>query len=241
MKEKLHYTEVGEGFPLVMLHGNGQDHSYFKRQIEPFSAAFRLILPDTRGHGASPRGEAPFTIVQFAEDLKALLDELQIEKCHLLGFSDGGNVALQFALKYPEYIERLVLNGANLNPSGVKREVQMPFEARWCELKNVSPRQGELFREWELLDLMVTQPALAPQDIAGLSLPTLIVAGEDDMIDEAHTRRMAEAIPGSRLVILPGDHFVARRNWQAFNPVVLEFLRGKRCFDPLILGLSQSH
>lgn len=222
----LHYIEMGAGFPLVMLHGNGQDHTYFKRQIEPFSEVFRLILPDTRGHGGSPRGEAPFRIVQFAEDLKTFLDELHIEKCHLLGFSDGGNVALQFSLKYPQYIDRLVLNGANLDPAGVKREVQAPFEARWRELKSVSPLQGEMLHEWEMLDLMVTQPSLAPQNIAGLSLPTLVVAGEDDMIREEHTRLIADSIPNSLLKILPGDHFVARRNWQVFNPVVMEFLRG---------------
>ena len=115
----LHYEQTGEGFPLVLLHGNGEDHTYFQHQMEPFAAHYRVIALDTRGHGGSPRGEAPFTLEQFAQDLKDFLDGQGIEKCHLLGFSDGGNVALIFALKYPQYIEKLVLNGANLEPEGL--------------------------------------------------------------------------------------------------------------------------
>ena len=58
----LNHVETGEGFPLVLLHGNGEDHTYFKRQMEPFSLKYRVIALDTRGHGKSPRGSAPFTL-----------------------------------------------------------------------------------------------------------------------------------------------------------------------------------
>ena len=68
MDIRLCCVEAGEGFPLVLLHGNGEDHTYFKRQMEPFSQRFRVIAVDTRGHGESPRGTAPFTLEQFAED-----------------------------------------------------------------------------------------------------------------------------------------------------------------------------
>ena len=73
---------------------------------------------DTRGHGKTPRGEKPFTIRQFAEDLLCFMDEHKIEKTHLLGFSDGRNIAMGFAMQYPERVDRLVLNGANLDPAG---------------------------------------------------------------------------------------------------------------------------
>ena len=112
----LNYAEAGAGFPLVLLHGNGENHTYFKRQMEPFSQQYRVIALDTRGHGKSPRGTAPFTLEQFAGDLKEFLDQRGITKCHLLGFSDGGNIALLFALRYPQYVEKLILNGANLTP-----------------------------------------------------------------------------------------------------------------------------
>ena len=220
----LNYVETGAGFTLVLLHGNGEDHTYFKRQMEPFSQKYRVIALDTRGHGESPRGSAPFTLDQFAEDLKEFLDQRGIAKCHLLGFSDGGNIALLFALKYPQYVEKLVLNGANLDPSGMTLETRAPITAEWCVngvRRLFAPRHK---KTWELLNLMVTQPHIKPQELGRLTIPTLVIAGEKDMIREKHTRLIADSIPNSTLVILPGDHFVARRNWQAFNPVVLEFL-----------------
>ncbi len=124
----LNYTEKGEGDPLVLLHGNGGDSGYFVHQTEHFSKSRRVIAVDTRGHGKSPRGDAPFTIAQFAEDLKDFLDGEKIEKPDILGFSDGANIALTFALKYPERVSRLILNGGNLFPAGVKRSIQIPIE-----------------------------------------------------------------------------------------------------------------
>ena len=79
MDIRLCCVEAGEGFPLVLLHGNGEDHTYFKRQMGPFSQHFRVIAVDTRGHGESPRGTAPFTLEQFAEDLKEFLDGRSID------------------------------------------------------------------------------------------------------------------------------------------------------------------
>lgn len=228
MDIKLNYVEQGTGFPLILLHGNGEDHTYFKHQIEPFSACYRVIAVETRGHGSTPRGEAPFTIEQFAEDLKGFLDGQGIDRCHLLGFSDGGNIALTFALKYPERVEKLILNGANLDPSGVKRSYQMPIELKWAKAKMARQMDPKAVGEFELLDLMVTQPRIDPLSLRGLRMPVLVVAGEKDMIKEAHTRAIAAPIPGSKLVFLPGDHFVARRNPEAFNSLVLNFLSGRK-------------
>ena len=124
----LYYTESGEGFPLIFLHGNGEDSGYFVHQTEFFSAYFRTIAIDTRGHGRSPRGEGEFSLVRFADDLHDFMLSHGIEKAHILGFSDGGNIALYFALKYPSMVGRLVLCGANISPSGIKRSVQIPIE-----------------------------------------------------------------------------------------------------------------
>ena len=222
MEITLSYEEFGTGFPLVLLHGNGEDHRYFKHQIGPFSEHYRVLAVDTRGHGGSHRGEAPFTLFQFADDLRDFLREREIERCHLLGFSDGGNIALIFALKYPELVEKLVLNGANLYYEGLVDWLCQEIGEKWHRLKdNWEPAARW---EWELQDLMMTQPNLEPAQLGDLTMPVLVVAGEDDVIREEHTRLIADAIPGSRLAILPGDHYVARRNPQAFNPLVLDFL-----------------
>lgn len=225
MDIQLNYTIAGQGFPLIMLHGNGENHTYFKHQMGPFSEKYQVIVPDTRGHGQSPRGTAPFTLEQFAEDLKAFLDSRGIRRCHLLGFSDGANVALIFALKYPEYVEKLVLNGADLYPAGVKLSIQVPIVLGWGLLQVIRRFDKKAQPKWELLDLMTTQPHIRPEALTALSMPVLVVAGERDMIRDSHTRLIAKSIPGSQLAILPGDHFVARRNWQAFNPLVLKFLQ----------------
>lgn len=224
MDIQLHYTIAGQGFPLVMLHGNGEDHTYFKHQMAPFSERYQVIALETRGHGQSPRGTAPFTLEQFAEDLKAFLDSREIRRCHLLGFSDGANIALLFALKYPEYLEKLVLNGADLSPSGVKLSIQAPIVLGWGLLQVIRRLDKRAQPKWELLDLMTTQPHIKPERLSALTMPVLVIAGDRDMIRERHTWLIARSIPNSRLSILPGDHFVARQNWQAFNPVVLDFL-----------------
>jgi len=224
MDIQLNYLIAGQGFPLVLLHGNGEDHTYFKHQMGPFSERYQVIAPDTRGHGRSPRGSAPFTLEQFAEDLKAFLDSREIRRCHLLGFSDGANIALLFALKYPEYVEKLVLNGADLYPSGVKLPIQIPIVLGWGLLQVVRRFDKKARPKWELLDLMTTQPHIKPESLSALTMPTLVIAGDRDMIRDRHTRLIARSIPGSELVILPGDHFIASRRWQAFNPAVLKFL-----------------
>lgn len=218
MKIILHYVEEGKGFPFILLHGNGEEHGYFKYQIPYFSKNYRVIALDTRGHGQSPRGEAPFTIRQFAADLKRFMDEKAIEKAHILGFSDGGNIALCFALQYPERVEKLILNGANLHPKGVKRSVQLPIELGYRMAKG---------KNKEMLGLMVNDPMIDPVELEGLSIPTLVIAGKRDMIKESHTRLIAEKLPRSRLVLLPGNHFIAAKTPEAFNREVEAFLKGK--------------
>ena len=219
-----YYREQGAGFPLILLHGNGEDGSYFEHQMAPLAAHFRVIAVDTRGHGQTPRGDAPFSIRQFAEDLLAFMDRLGIEKAHLLGFSDGGNIAMVFALAHPERVEKLILDGANLDASGVKRSVQLPIEIGYRIAKLFAKKSPEARKNAEMLGLMVNDPNVRPEELARIQRPTLVVAGDRDMIREQHTRLIAQSIPGAELVLLPGDHFVANKNPGAFNEAVLRFL-----------------
>ena len=223
MDISLYYEKRGAGEPLVLLHGNGEDGSYFLHQMEAFSREFLVYALDTRGHGRSPRGSAPFTISQFAEDLLAFLDEQGLKRVNLLGFSDGGNIALTFALRHPERVRRLVLNGANLTPRGVKAWVQLPIVLGYqiaSRLKSPKARTNA-----EMLGLMVHEPQIPPSELAGLMMPVLVIAGTRDMIREDHTRLMAREIPGARLALIPGTHFIARRNPAAFNRAVWSFFQ----------------
>ena len=219
------YIEQGIGFPLILLHGNGEDCAYFTRQIDSFSENFHVIALDTRGHGQTPRGEAPFTIRQFAEDLLAFMDQHNIEKAHLLGFSDGGNIAMVFALKYPERVGKLILNGANLDASGVKRKIQIPIEIGYRMAKLFAGRSRKAKKNAEILGLMVNDPNVNPEELSRIQNKTLVIAGDNDMIKDQHTRLIAQSIPGAELCILQGNHFIANKNPQSFNEAVLRFLR----------------
>lgn len=225
MDISLYYAERGKGEPLVLLHGNGESHRYFARQIDFFSASRRVIAADTRGHGASPRGTAPFTIGQFALDLAEFLDGLGLERVDLLGFSDGGNIALTFALAHPERLRRLVLNGANLDPGGVKRSTQLPIEAGYRMARLAAKRDPRAVRNMEMLGLMVNQPNIDPASLRTLEVPTLVIAGTRDLIRAEHTRMIAGNLPRGELVLIPGNHFIAAKNPDAFNAAVDEFLR----------------
>ena len=219
------YIEQGTGFPLILLHGNGEDCAYFTRQIDSFSENFHVIALDTRGHGQTPRGEAPFTIRQFAEDLLAFMDQHNIEKAHLLGFSDGGNIAMVFALKYPERVGKLILNGANLDASGVKRKIQIPIEIGYRMAKLFAGRSRKAKKNAEMLGLMVNDPNVKPEELSRIQNKTLVIAGDHDMIKDQHTRLIAQSIPGAELCILQGNHFIANKNPLSFNEAVLRFLR----------------
>ena len=222
---QLHYIEQGEGQPLIMLHGNGENCSCFEHQIYHFSKNYRVIAIDTRGHGKSPRGEKPFTINQFAEDLYDFMNEKGIKKANVLGFSDGGNIALTFALKHPERIEKLILNGANLFPSGVKPLYQWPIEIGYCIAKLFSHKSEKAKQNADLLALMVNEPHIEPAELARLTMPVLVIAGKKDMIKESHTRLIYKSLPDAQMNIIEGDHFIASKNPDAFNKVVELFLR----------------
>ena len=221
MDIELFFTKQGSGPPLLLLHGNGEDGAYFVHQVAEFSRDFTVYAIDTRGHGKSPRGTAPFTISRFADDLLAFMDEHGWEQADILGFSDGGNIALTFALRYPGRVYRLILNGANLNPSGVKPLVQLPIVVGYHVASLFKSPQARAHAE--LMGLMVNEPHIDPAELKALTMPVLVIAGTKDMIRESHTRLIAASIPNTKLAIIPGDHFIANKEPAAFNRAVRTF------------------
>ena len=218
------YIEKGQGEPLILLHGNGENCDYFAGQMDAFAQHFHVYALDTRGHGKTPRGDAPFSIRQFADDLLGFMDAHDIDKAHILGFSDGGNIAMIFAMKYPERVDKLILDGANLDAKGVKRSVQIPIEIGWRFAKCFAGKSDEARRNAEMLGLMVNDPNVRPEELSAIRAETLVIAGTKDMIKDEHTRLIARSIKDSQLVILKGDHFIANKCPEAFNRAVLDFL-----------------
>ncbi len=147
MDISLYYQSYGNGFPLVFAPWKWGETAI----ISPNKSLYFLPVPpgnclDTRGHGKSPRGTAPFSIRQFAEDLLHFLDEQNLPQVDLLGFSDGGNIALTFAAKYPHRIRRLVLNGANFHPSGIKTHIQLPIVLGYRTTALLAPKSSRCSR-----------------------------------------------------------------------------------------------
>lgn len=218
------YIEKGQGEPLIILHGNGENCDYFAGQIDVFAQQYHVYALDTRGHGKTPRGDAPFTIRQFADDLLAFMDAHDIDKAHILGFSDGGNIAMIFAMKYPDRVLRLILNGANLDAKGVKPSIQIPIEIGYRFAKVFAKKSEEARKHAELLGLMVNDPNVRPEELAAIKAKTLVIAGTKDIIKESQTRLIARSILDAKLVILEGNHFIANKCPEAFNRAVLSFL-----------------
>lgn len=220
----LYYTEKGFGTPLVLLHGNGENGEYFKNQIDYFAKKYRVIAVDTRGHGKSPRGNKPFRLETFADDLKSFLDENNLKRVNLLGFSDGGNIALIFTLKYPDYVNKLAVNGANIFPSGLKAGFLLPVKLLYGLFYFPARFNKKVKRRLELLALMAKEPDILPEQLNDIKCPVLVMAGTRDLIKEKHTRLIAGSVPNSRLCFLKGDHSIAKTNSLEYNKTVEKFL-----------------
>lgn len=225
MDIKLYYQEEGNGEPLILLHGNGEDSFYFKNQIDYFQSRYHVIALDTRGHGKSPRGDAPFTIEQFSCDLYEFMQMHQILNAVILGFSDGANIAMKFAMKHPDMVKALILNGGNLNPAGVKLTVQIPIEIGYKIARRFADKSTDAKRNAEMLGLMVNEPNIKPSELSLITMPALVICGTKDMIKESHTKEIAEHLPNAKLTIVRGNHFIANKNPAAFNQAVDAFLK----------------
>lgn len=221
----LYYQEKGNKEPFILLHGNGENGSYFENQIDYFSDRYRMIALDTRGHGKSPRGTEPFTIEQFSCDLYEFMVSLEISNAVILGFSDGANIAMKFAIKYPNKVKALILNGGNLNPKGVKRTTQIPIEIGYKIASLFASKSTGAKKNAEMLGLMVNEPNIEPNELSKITAPTLVICGSNDMIKESHTKEIAENIPNARLSIIKGNHFIANKRYAAFNKEVEDFLQ----------------
>lgn len=225
MEINLYYQEKGSGYPFILLHGNGEDSTYFEHQLDYFSDKYRVVALDTRGHGKSPRGEKTFRIEQFSCDLYDFMTEHKIPKAIILGFSDGANIAMKFTMKYPEMVKALILNGGNLDARGVKTFTQLPIEIGYRIANIFSKKSAKAKQNAEMLGLMVNDPNIKPSELSKITVPTLVICGKKDMIKQSHTEEIAKNLPNAKLSIIEGDHFIANKEYTSFNSEVENFLK----------------
>jgi pimeloyl-ACP methyl ester carboxylesterase len=201
----------------LLLHGNGQSIVDFTKQIPVLAKHYRVIAVDTRAQGKSiDNNNNKLSYDIFAADMKVLLDSLQLKKVNILGWSDGGNTGLIMAIKYPEYVGKLVVMGANLNPTEnavekntlnqLKKDLKMLQQKEDTESKQIA----------RLLYLLSTEPNIKADDLHKISSKTLVLAGEKDVIKAEHTKLIANNISKSQLIIFKKETHWFQMKMQIF-------------------------
>jgi len=238
---EMYYEIIGEGEPLILLHGWSQSGQTWSGVADDFAKHFQVIIPDLRGHGATDNPSREyFTMKQVAFDVYALLDHLKIDSFRAMGISTGGATLLHMATQQPNRIDSMVLIGAFSYISSDQREI-----ARSIDLDNIPEDQMHRFRERhkhgeEQITAMMEWMKIAADDyestaftppyLATIKANTLIVHGERDRrVPVSLALEMYEAIPKSHLWIVPNGGHVPIRNFyeENFIEVTEAFLLGQ--------------
>ncbi|MEV0247809.1 alpha/beta hydrolase [Nocardia sp. NPDC050712] len=206
------YDETGVGEPVLLLHGGFVDSRSFDPAVAGLAEHFQVFRADRRGHGRTPDVEGPFTYDAMAADTIAFLDKVVGGPTHLVGYSDGGIVALLVALRRPDLVGKLVLISANFHHDGLVPGVLDGF-ADEEPLRRLAGRYGEVSPDGEahfrvIADKLLTMangaPTLTVEDLATITARTLVLAADDDAMTLEHTIALYRAIPNSELSIVPG-------------------------------------
>jgi len=218
---RIYYALRGAGPPLVLLHGGGDsgEHS-FVRQLRVFSEHHRLVAPDQVGQGRTPDVPGPLSYTGMMQDTAALLQMLKLDHVDVIGFSDGGILALMLAVRYPELVRRLVISGVNIAPEGLNPEDLE--ELRASQIPKPKTIDEKLAHLWATSP---TETELNVALLAKITQPVLVISGDRDAITLEHTLQIFHALPNAELCVLPGtDHatFSGRPDW--LNPIVGAFL-----------------
>ena len=219
--EKIHvnhvdifYEKVGQGRPVVLIHGNGEDHTIFDRTVHLLEEKYTCYLPDSRGHGKS-QWTRDFHYRDMAEDLIQFLEKLNLRDTAVVGFSDGGIIGL-LAAPRTNRITSLVACGANTRPEGLRG------------LCLTGMKIHHFFSRSPLMRLMIREPDIRDEELAEIHADTLIVAGQHDLIRKSETDHIASKIPGAEKVILPGESHVSYIvHSEKLAKIILDFLGRK--------------
>lgn len=192
--------------PMVVLPCNGGEmHNLDGSVLPELAERFMVIAVSPRGTGNSGRGDCELTFEREAKDLACLLDELGIEKAHFFGYSDGGNLAIVFAVNYPDRVKSLVPVGANISPWGTKINSQIPIVTKYIKyaIEAYFTKDPEIALKRDIQKMMVTQPSLKFSDLEKITAPTLNIYADDDMMWPWHSQRITKSIPGATELRVP--------------------------------------
>jgi len=243
----LHYHVHGRGTPIVFIHPPFLNRAVFRYQEVQLVDPFQIVTFDIRGHGFSPASEAPLSYPLLAEDVKSLLDHLNIRQAYLCGYSAGAGVAIETMLMHPERIRGAILVGAMAEPSssltvlgqlsgatsllklGMKTSLALTVAKANADMRETFHNlyyeaiRGDL-RNWQQYH-EASLSYTAMERIASITAPTLLVYGARDRRFHSHGQRLHELLPGSTLARIPDvDHAVPTRGFETFHDLVTKWV-----------------
>lgn len=223
---KMYCEQYGSGRPLLMIHGNGGSIRSFAHNIPYFAARYRVIVADSRCQGKSKDPGSALTFEMMADDEAALLDALHIKAAYVLGWSDGGIVGLELAMRHPDNVIKLAVTGANVQPDasafapGVWEGEKKYYDAN----KNKIWKTAEERNKWKLFMLDWDQPHIPFDALHSIKCPCLVICGDHDVISIQHTVKIFENIPHAALWVVPfSGHATLIQHAHEFNRVVDKF------------------
>ncbi len=188
----LYYEKYGEGKPIILLHGNGENHDIFNNAIPILAKQFTVYAIDSRGHGKSSAvDELHYT--DMAQDIYEFICGLNIDSPIVYGFSDGGIIALLMGIQYPQLMSRIIASGVNANPKGIK-----PL---WLTLFKVC----YVFTRSAMFRLMLSEPDITAEMLNKIQIPVSVIGGSRDMIKPEHMKWISDNLPDGRFTILKGE------------------------------------
>ncbi len=233
---KTYYEIQGVGRPLVLLHGGLCTIDTCFGKLRPLLARnWKTVAIELQGHGHTADVDRPLTFEQMAEDTATLLRQLKIEKADFLGYSIGGGVALQIAMRYPELVHKLVVIGTTYSNDGLIPGLLENFKTMKPEdipavFREAYAREAPDPEQWptlvsKVMKLGLEFKGLRPEDVQSIKIPILVMIGDADIVRPEHAVQMFRLFPHAQLAVLPlTDHFspVTRADWIA--PMIETFL-----------------
>ncbi|SEI37725.1 Pimeloyl-ACP methyl ester carboxylesterase [Dyadobacter koreensis] len=214
---KMYYEIYGEGFPLVLIHGGGSTiQTTFGRVIPKLAVYRQLICVELQAHGRTSDRDSELSFEQDADDVHQILNILRVKKADFFGFSNGGNTALQIAIRHPEMCRKIIAGSILLKREGTSSEFwefmkngtfdQMPQQYKDAFLR-VTPDSIKLFNMYQkCASRMIGFQDFSDEKIKSINAPVLLVNGDADVASSEHIVQMSKLIPHCNLTIIPGAH-----------------------------------
>lgn len=191
-KIKLYYEKTGTGKPIILLHGNGEDHKIFNKTVQILKNHYTVYAIDSRDHGKSGKvNELHYE--DMADDVYDFITFLNLEKPIVYGFSDGGIIALILAVKHQDILSKIIVSGVNAVPNGLKTIHILTYKINY------------LFHKNPKVKMMLTEPNITDNMLKSIKIPAVITAGSNDMIKQSHMKHIADCIPNSTFTVFKNE------------------------------------